>query len=60
MFLKVSNNTTKEESLALIATNGIRLYSSSDNTGNSDTTITNSDFISNYTILGVVSDETEN
>lgn len=53
MFLRVINNKTKQENLALIATNGIRIYDNKDDTGNSDKTISNEIFMSTYTIIGV-------
>lgn len=53
MFLRVINNKTKQENLALIATNGIRIYDTKDDTGNSDKTIPNEIFMNTYTIIGV-------
>lgn len=53
MFLRVINNKTKQENLALIATNGIRIYDNKDDTGNSDKTISNEIFMNTYTIIGV-------
>ena len=53
MFLRVINNKTKQENLALIATNGIRIYDTKDDTGNSDKTISNEIFMNTYTIIGV-------
>lgn len=53
MFLRVINNKTKQENLALIATNGIRIYDTKDDNGNSDKTISNEIFMNTYTIIGV-------
>lgn len=53
MFLRVINNKTKQENLALISTNGIRIYDTKDDTGALDKTISNEMFINTYTIIGV-------
>ena len=55
--LRVQNIKTGEVFLMQLATNGVRLYSTTDDTGNSDVTISNEEFNDNFKVLDVVADE---
>lgn len=53
---RVQHNTTKEIFLMQEATNGIRLYSTVDHSGEGDKTISTEEFKNNFTILEKLED----
>ena len=54
--VKVQKLNTGEIFLMQFATNGVRLYSTTDDTGNSDMTISNEDFNNDFKVLEVLDD----
>lgn len=55
--LRVRHNKTGEMFLMQLATDGVRLYSTTDDTGNSDVTISNEEFNDSYEVLEAVENE---